>query len=418
MPKTPLPRIIGMNQLGDETSLANDEFSAMYVRQATNIDIDKQGNINRRKGARLLTVGSGYHSLYSSSRTWLMACLRNELGVYNPDTAVFTPLVTMEDAYRTSFTELNRNLYAVNPSFSCMFLPGQVAAKPIGVPLPDIEPEFYITSSGDFEEGTYGVAYTVIDLDGEESGLSEITFLELEAGQGIGGNLFTIQTDYKYRIYCSTANGDQLRQAIEFDADVVSIEILTPEQGRLAETQGLEPPPFGHIIRSFNSRLLIAAPDGNIHFTEAFRPHLYHPTNFVSVSGFPTMVEAVEDGVFVGDQNGVHFFQGQDPSSWAARTASSERVVYNTSTTLSGAYFEGDIANFDEVALWLTHSGYQIGLPNGEIIRLNKEQIKTPDYVLGCTAVLISDGRKQVVTPVNSNEAASAEVALDSTILV
>jgi hypothetical protein len=413
MTQVKLPRIVGVNQLADETALAVEDN--MFVRKAVNVDIDSRNNVSRRKGATLQLAGTGYHSMYETSRGWTMLCRKNELGRYDTATATFLPMTSMTDAYTTSFTEVNRVLYAMNPSFSCMFLPTSGTPKPIGVPLPSIEVEFRVIASGDMEEGTYGVAYTLVDPDGEESGLSKLVTLDLEAGQGIGCTMLMVLSGYRYRFYMTTANGSELRQAAEIDADTTSLQILAPEEGRQAETQGLEPPPFGNVIRGFNARLLIGTLDGYVYYTEAFRPHLYHPDNFVSMQGYVTLLEPVGNGVFIGDRTGVYFYKGQDPTEWSVELVSPERAIFNTGQTISGAYFGGELANYDTVAIWLTESGYLIGLPSGEILRPNAGQVKLPAYTQGCSTVLIRDGRKQVLTAVNSNKLVQTGAALDST---
>lgn len=407
-----LSRIVGINQLADETALVQREN--MFVREANNVDIDAEGNVSRRKGATLLTAGSGYHSLYSARRGWLVVCHKDQLGVYDPDSTTFTPLAQMAASQYVSYAELGGKLYASSPTFNCVFGVGSTDAKMIGVPLPNVPPEFTAQADGALEPGSYGVTYTVIDPDGEESGTGPVVQIDLPDGGGIVGSMFTIMSGYKYRVYMTTANGETLREAVEFDADTTSITILDAAEGRECRTHGLEPPPYGHIIRAHGSRLLIAS-SGYLYFTEAFRPHLIAPTGYVLTNGFVSMVEPVDNGVFVGDNRGVSFYAGDDPVQWQVRDASPEKVIYGTSIVLSGEYFRGDFQKHESVAVWLTRSGYQVGLPNGEVVRLNADQIRTPAYSRGCTAAVIRDGRKQLITPVNSNVLAGASVALDST---
>ncbi len=411
MPQRKFPKIIGIDQLTDETSLVDEEL--MYVRKAVNVDIDNDGNVSRRPGASLELAGSGYHSLYASRRGWMMLCNKNQLGVYNPTLQTFTALVNMDASAITSYAELNGNLYAMNQAFSCKFTPSSTEFKPIGVPLPVVTPSFAATTGG-LSAGKYGVTFTVVDPDGEESGTGAVQQIDLPDGGGIVGTMFTIASGYKHRIYMTTANGERLYQAAEFDADVTSYTVVSAEEGREVETHGMDQPPNGHIIRAHKSRLLIGS-TGYVYYTEAFRPHLHLPTGFVPITGFCTMIESVDGGVFIGDNNGVHFYAGGDPSAWQAKAASGDKVIFGTSQQVSGSFFGEDFAGFDSVAVWLTSSGYQVGLPTGDVARLNSSQVKTPAYTQGSSAVLISGGRKQVITPVNSNELAGASVALDST---
>jgi hypothetical protein len=326
---------------------------------------------------------------------------------------VFTPLVNMDGAYRTSYTELNGNLYAFNPVFACKFSPGSLEYKPVGVPLPVVTPVFSATAGG-LSAGSYGVTFTVIDPDGEESGTGPVQQIDLPSGGGIFGNLFTVAAGYKHRIYLTGPGGEQLFQALEFDADVTSVTVAVADQGRPCTTHGLTQPPHGHIVRNHGSRLLIAA-SGYVYYTEAFRPHLYDPRGFVRTSGFPTMVESVDDGVFIGDNAGVSFYAGDDPTQWQIQSVTGEQAVFGTSVVVAGSFFGEDFAKYSSVAVWLTSSGYQMGLPNGNVVRVNASQVSTPMYSQGSSAVLVSDGRKQLITPVSSNALAGASVALDST---
>ena len=408
-----LNRVVGINQLADETAL--DTGEQMFVREAKNVDIDADGNISRRTGAVLEASGSGYHSLYSAARGWLVVCKKDQLGVYDLETSAFVPLAQMTASQYVSYAELHGKLYASSPTFNCVFDTGSTDPKMIGVPLPSVEPEFAAQADGGLEPGSYGVTYTVIDPDGEESGTGPVVQIDLPDGGGIVGTMFTVMSGYKYRVYMTTANGETLREAVEFDADTTSITILTAAEGRECRTHGLEPPPYGHIIRAHGSRLFIAS-SGYLYFTEAFRPHLIAPTNYVLTNGFVTMVEPVDGGVYVGDSRGVTFYAGDDPVEWQVKDASPEKVIYGTSLVLSGEHFHEGFRKFESIAIWLTRSGYQAGLPTGEVVRLNADQIRTPAYSRGCTAVVVRDGRKQLITPVNSNVLAGASVALDSTI--
>ena len=415
-----LPEIVGINQLMDETSLviADTRPPKMFVREADNVDIDAEGNVNRRKGYTQLLAGSGYHSIKNTQRGWLMLCNKEQLGVFEPATSTFTSLIAMDEAQLTSFTEENGILYAMNPGFSCMFKPADSTPYQIGVPLPDVTPQFTgDTTAGTLLEGSYGVTYSLIDPDGEESGLGPVVQIDLAAQGQIIGTLFTLAVGYKYRIYMTTTDGEELYQAAEFDADTATFYILDHEEGRQPATQGLEPTPNGHIVRAFNARLLIASTDF-VYFTEAFRPHLHDSAHgFVATAGFTTMIEPVATGVFIADKRGVKFYRGEDPADWKVEDASPDPAVFGTSMVVPGSSIRGDLAGFDEVTVWLSVSGYQIGLPTGEVVKINAEQVRLPGYAQGCSAFAIRDGRKQFVTPVNSNVLASASVALDSSTL-
>ena len=112
----------------------------------------------------------------------------------------------------------------------------------------------------------------------------------------------------------------------------------------------------------------------------------------------------------------MRFYRGDDPTSFEVTEVSKEPVVFNSALAVPGEYLPKQLGNSDAAAVWLSPSGYQVGLPTGEVVRLHANQVQLPRYVQGCAAFYVKDGRKQVITPVNSNVLASASVALDSSI--
>jgi len=413
MPVVDFPKPIkGIDQLSNETSLLEGT-----VREAENVTIDKDGNFERREGYTLRVVGSGYHSLYSSMRGWLLVCQKNVINVFDPETYGLTPIAAMEASYLTSFTELNDNLYYTNPGASGMFRVNEDVHRSLGVKLPDIEPQFSGSENGTLPPGTYGVTYTFIDIAGEESPTGKVVTVELPDGGSIVGTLFTIVANCKYRIYMTTADGEELYQAAEFDADTASYTVSTHTQERQADTYQLKPLPFGMIIRNHGSRLFVATTD-IVSYSTAFRPHLHNPAkHFFPIVGNPYMMESVEAGLFISDSTGVKFYQGSDAAEFVVIDASPERAIYGTSAVVPGKFMSERFQEYDRVCVWLTRSGYQVGLPTGEVVALHNEQVRLPNYVQGCSTYFTHEGKKQLVAPVQSNEIDGDNLAVDSSIM-
>lgn len=409
--------VLGIDQLSDETNLLSDDTNGITaIREGINIDVDVEGNVSRRGGYTKKLTGAGYHSLYESVRGWLMLCYKQQLGVYNEVTEVFTALTTMAENYLTSFAELNGNIYFVNPGHKGMIRADETAVRTFGVSLPDITPGFAVSVNGALTAGTYGVTFSIVNAIGEESPLAPLMVLTLTEQSGIQGTLFSIVSGYKYRIYMTTTDGTELYQVAEFDADRASYLISEDNVGRRPATQYLSHMPFGYTIRAHSSRLYIATNDF-VFYSEQFLPHLTNAAhNFLPTTGFTTMVQPVDTGIFIGDQTGVRFYKGEDPSTFEVEDVSTEIVVFGTAVAVPGAFLPKELAGGDVSAVWLTQSGYQVGLPSGEVVRLHTKQLQLPRYVQGCAAFSIKDGRKQLITPVNSNLLADASVALDSII--
>lgn len=418
MPKYKLRKpVLGIDQLSDETSLRADrETRITAVREATNVDIDEDGNVNRRDGYTLKLSGTGYHSLYSSRRGWLMACFKDQLGIYTPSSNVFDPLTNMGEAYLTSFDELNGNIYYSNPGANGMIRKGESAVRTLGVHLPDVTAGFAASTGGSFPPGQYGVTYSIVDDNGEESGLTPLMVITLTERSSIQGTAFTLVSGHKYRIYITTTDGTELYQAAEFDADTASFLISDHEEGRQPKTQFLDLLPFGYHLKAFGSRLFVGT-DDFVFYSEAFQPHLSNTAHsFLPCTGFVSMLQPIKTGVYIADQAGVRFYRGEDPTTFEVMEVSTEHVVFGTAVAVPGEFLPRELGNSDVAAVWLSPSGYQVGLPSGEVVRLHSSQVQLPKYVQGCAAFSVRDGRKQLVTPVNSNVLADASVALDSSI--
>lgn len=402
----------GIDQLSDETSLIEGT-----VREAENVTIDKDGNFECRQGYTSRVSGSGYHSLYSSDRGWLLVCQKNVINILDPETYSLTPIVDMGSNYLTSYTEFNGNLYYLNINASGMIRANETVRRTIGVTLPSLTPSFGASTSGTLHPGTYGITYTIVDESGEESGTGAVTTVELPEGGSIVGSMFAILPDHKWRIYMTTADGDELYQAAEFDADTASYTVSVHTQERQPDTYQLKPLPFGMLIRSHGARMFVADKD-IVSYSDAFRPHLYNPAkHFIPIEGYPYMMESLEDGMFISDYTGVKFYKGSDAKEFVVVDASSERAVFGSSAIIPGEVMNEKFSQYDRVCVWLSQSGFQVGLPTGEVVPLHKDQVRLPNYVQGCSAYFTSDGKKQLVTPVQSNEISGGSVAVDSSIV-
>lgn len=401
----------GIDQLNDETALEGG-----YLRSAKNVDIDAFGNVGRRKGFTFKLADSSYHSIFAPKRGGIVVCKRTQLGLYNPYSNTFTALRTMPGAYITSYTELNGNLYCFNFQDAFYFPPDSVAPKAVGVDLPILEPTF-VTTSGGLRAGSYAIAYSIVDSDGEESGLSDQVIINLPNGGGITASGLVSLSGYKYRFYMTTANGDELRQAASCDGTAGSCYIGSHEEGRLPATADLQPLPYGHFVRSHNSRLFVAS-KSNVFFSRAFTPHLYNPAyDYVPLVGTCTMLEPLDSGVFIGDSKGVKFYRGEGPDEYKVVDVSAEAPIYGTALAVAGEHMEEPFDQFDRVIIWLTQDGYQVGTPSGEVVRLHSDRVRLPMYRKGSSVLVLQDGRKQVVTSVDSNETAGPDVAVDSQLI-
>lgn len=401
----------GVDLLSSETKLL-----PRTVRTAVNVDLNRDGAFSRRDGRTLRVSGSGYHSIYTATQKgWLLVARDRTLYRMNPSTYGFTELYTLATDDPLSFCEYNGNVYFSSVS-SFGWVPSDSAtARAVGVPAPPIQPSLS-AAGGTLLPGVYGVVITQVDDRGEEGPASEFATIDLTSGGGIRLTGLPERFGWTIYVYITAPNGDILRFTTSLPAVFSTYVVTAPANGGECYTQFLRPLETGDFVRGYNGRLYTAK-NGTLYFSEAMRPHLYNPAHgYIPFSGHIAFVEAVVDGLYVGDSRGVWFLEGGDPTLFKPKFVSACRAVRRSSITMPPEHLPGDVNSKNPVAVWLSTSGYVVGEPGGVTTELHPDRIKVPPGLTGRSAFLLRGGRKQVITAVNSTSAQAAGIAVDSDI--
>lgn len=401
----------GVDVLSAETKLP-----PKAVRVATNVDLDRDGSFSRRSGRTLRVAGAGYHSVhYAAQKGWLLVARDQTL--YRMDTVTYalTALYTLSSNDPLSFCEHNGNVYFSSVSSFGWIPSDSVLARPVGIPAPSIQPALSV-ANGTLLPGVYGVVVTQVDERGEEGPASGFATIDLPSGGGIRLTGLPERFGWSIYVYITAPDGDVLRFAAELPAIFPSYVVTAPANGGECDTQFLRPLEPGEFVRGFNGRLYTAK-NGVLYFSEAMRPHHYNPARgYIPFSGHIAFVEAVFDGLYVGDSRGVWFLDGGDPTLFKPRQVSTCRAVRRSSLMAPPEHFPKEVSSTTPVAVWLSTSGYVVGGPSGNVTELQANRIKLPPGLTGRTVFLLRGGRKQVITPVNSTSAQAAGIAVDSDI--
>lgn len=409
--KIPLPAL-GVDLLSDETGLPDGA-----VRRAENIDIRRNGSFQRRQGYSVAVAGADFHSLFSSRRGVLVG---RGSKVYALDTTTFGPtlLCDMGAHAPVDFTEYNGHTYLINRS-SFWWIPGDAsAARRVGVALPDRIPDVVAAETGALPAGRYVVALSCTDDRGEESPTKIIGQVHLPAGGGV--QLTNIESSLQpgaYRVYLSPPDGDALYLAEEFSRSFGQYLVTQPGDGAIRSSQHLAPMPAGEFVRATAGRIFVATGD-TLYYSEPLRPHLHDPRhNFITFQGRIRFIEALVSGLFVGDDRGVWWLPGTDPTQFSLRLASSALPVARSSVLVNGAHFSREITTTDlDVAVWLSSEGYVLGRPSGDAVSLHPERVRVAADLEGRSVFLIRDGIKQIITLVAATNGLGYGVAIDTTI--
>lgn len=387
----PLPRL-GIDLLTDETKLA-----AGAVRSAVNVDIDERGQFARRAGSTLALTGDGYDNLFAFDGL-LLARHGRSLVAVDPQTLARTVACDLGATAPIDYTEYNGVLYIVSGKGLFLLRPGETTARRAGAFLPSAIPDVALSDVGNFTPGQYTFAISMVDEGGEESPAMILGQLNLVVGARLTG--LPILPGRRWRLYMTPPDGDILYLAEEFDAVFAQYTIGGRPDGAPCETLHMRHMPGGQFVRAFAGRIYVAS-DDTLWFSEPYRPHLTSPRhNFVRFVGKIRFVEFVVGGVYVGDDRGVWWLSGDDPSQYKQQLVSPAVAVPRSSLLLPAHRLAamGNAPSDADHAVWLSSAGYMVGAPGGQVKALHPERIRLAPDTPGQSVFLLRDGVQQLLT--------------------
>lgn len=400
MKPIPLP-ILGIDMLSDET-----ELMAGTARSVVNVDLGTT-TIKRRDGYDIVRAAD--HSLtgiYAFDGRVLMG---EGADLVELDTETFnvTSLCDMGSVSPIDFHEYNESLYACGPAALWRIPKGGRAPRAVGVVPPSL-PDAVAHGYGTLTRGRYGVAVSLVNDEGEESPAYVLGYLDLAAGLRLVD--VPVLPGCKWRVYLTPPNGDVLYLAEEFDALLDQHVVTVYPDGAPCTTLNLSPMPAGDFFRGHAGRTYVAKGD-TLWFSEALRPHLMAPrANFIRFEGRICFLEVVAGGAFVGDDAGVWWLAGADPTAWIKRKVSRALALRRSSLLLAGERFGAT----GDVVLWLSTEGYYLGTADGGVRQLQPGRIAIDAKTEGRSVFVMRDGVKQVITLTASPSATVFGVAVDS----
>lgn len=360
--------IAGMNTaFKDDTTLyRGGKEPRLYVRDAVNVDITQDGKLFLRSGLARVS-STPFKNLWESPLHREVFGTVGAMWVkVDPTTWDYQELITLgeEDVSH----EVLNNLVCVAGPAGIFTFNGSVANC---LTLDNPAPPFVISSSGALTQGTYGVA--VAWLRGQqESGTSEITFSEVEAG-GALDITFPICLDDSVtgtRLYLTRANGGELTWAGDYPVSGSAIHIpLLPAPGRPAQFRALSPMPTGLYLKYWRGRLLTAK--GNVlRWSEPMAFHLHDERHgYVQMPQRITFVAPVDGGIWVGQIDHVAFLQGTEPGDLVLAKRASRPPVPGSAISVSAEIVGGNISpDGSPVVAWLAENGYVLGTSSGALI--------------------------------------------------
>lgn len=334
------------------------------VLEANNVLIASDGSITPRAGYDFVAMGG--HSLFEHNG--------KIYGIYGNQVCEFfdngsRPLSADVIDAPVTWTVLNNEPVFTNHSILARISNGVV--KHLGVEAPTVP-----VSLAPLNENSAAVAF--VNADGEEGPLSPI----FDSGTYSPPLDPTVTRVRVYKPLVSEEStqsgspkfvGDTLYLVAEqsVGSALPSIPAVTVSSsiGRPADTMNKARMPGGDYARYWRGRLLVAR--GHVlYFSDPLRYGMYdRSAGFVRFEARIDFIEPVEGGVFVAlRDNGVHFLRGETPEKWERIVADVISAQAGTSLLAPTAQMKLDMQSKPEwVAVWLTHKGFAIGLPSGNI---------------------------------------------------
>ncbi len=407
------PWPLGMNNAVKEDRLPTDEDgNVLALRDAQNVDLDKIGWPQRRRGLDRIYEGELTHSLWwEEGMPFMLFADAGELLVMTQDERV--DLLGREVGnLPLSYALVNDRVFFTNRATCGMVMMdrqvyGWAPHQPAGVPTLGTEAGYALT------RGLYQVVVTFTDVLGRESGCGRAAAIDVEDEGGITLDNIPQPSDPAatpiVNIYCTGPNDQVLRLATSIPAGITSGSIGQVANGRSLTTQLLQPMPAGQIVRLFNGRLVVAV-GHEVIYSEPLRYGLYNPVaNRIRFDAEVDLLEPVgNEGWYVAAGKRTYWLNGADPAEFGQRIARGAGAVRGSGVRVPGNVM--GLATKEPVPVWLASSGHLcIGTSAGvEVLKDGEAVIPSADRA----ALLFrqEEGLQQIVAALRGPRAQSLAV--------
>jgi hypothetical protein len=361
-----LQKFTGLNNVKPAEELGDDSLTL-----ATNVDLDLEGHASRRAG--FVKTSSVRHANLWKANGFTVATRGAAGDLVNVDTN--TVLLAGVSHNRMWFVNLpnGRTLFS-NETYQGTL--SATEARPWGVPTPASLGSAADTA-GNLFPGKYQWALTHVRLvDGIEGApaYSNAGAIDIVLG-GIALTSLPVPTGYKTRIYLTSHYGGERFFAGETTTSTFTFTGFNRELQLRCPTDLMQPPPVGRLVAFWRGRVLIAV--GNVLF--ASPPNAWEVFNwrrdFKQFSGTITMVQPVQDGVWIGTASELCFLEGKKWDDLERRVRMPKPVVLGSGCTVPGEYVRAGDSPADAECMVCIAGGWIVaGLPSGELVPITKDR--------------------------------------------
>lgn len=340
------------------------------LESGTNVDITDTNGLILRTG-EVMRVAGAATSLWSDNDNAFVVQSGN---IYRIKTDFSKALVVSGVHEDVVFERVDDNVYWMDGNEqSGVITPSGVRSW--GLPVPPA-PITLTLIDGSCIAGNYLVVLTYSRTDGQESGAGMATAITVVTdNSGIQATWDQpADTDISHvTMYVSTRDGEILYKAVTVPVTDGVASFKGGNQSHPLTTQWLEAPPKGHLMALHRGRLLIAV-DEFIMPTTALGYELHDPRDFMAIDGSKiTMLKSLDSVLFVGTEQGVVIFRGDDLKAMSQErphltgVLPGSAVLTDRQEALGDGRFSGQ-----NVVMFVSDNSIQVGLPDGTIQNLTE----------------------------------------------
>lgn len=383
----------------DFTGLRNntpvERFELSDLTEALNVDIDDSLEISRRDGFSAPVVAGSFRSVWASGNTCL--ALRNETDLVRiqPDYSVSVIRSGMTPARDISYTPLG-SLIGYSNGIDIGIVQGS-ENRTWGLSTPTSQ-GVATNMGGSLVAGTYQYAVSYMRRDGQHSGTPRAESIEVTDG-GIAITSIPVsndqQVDFKM-VWISERDAEHLYLAgVIPNAQTTFNLVASFKQTVRLSTQFLSPAPAGRIVRQFNGRALIAV-GSVLHYSEPFAYELFDLRKHFTFPAGITLVEPMNDGVYLSTSNETFWLGGDIPEKWELDSKFSYGAIPGT-TAYGTADMLFDGKGKGPAILFASTRGLCAGLDGGNIVNLTQDRFTYPITTKGAGILRRYKGTVQYV---------------------
>jgi hypothetical protein len=169
----------------------------------------------------------------------------------------------------------------------------------------------------------------------------------------------------------------------------------------------------GVCLTFFNSRLLVGSGDGVLYYTDPYDLDWMEEDNCrIPLGGLPTMVEAVDNGVWVSTPERLAFLSGEDAGSFSWKVQGDYPAIGGATMVVDTEALRMRDLPGKKAAVWASTNGICIGTANGDLINLSEERYS---YAPGQRGAIILREQEGLVHIIASISALSTNYSKDTT---